>query len=142
MKERLMLELLKVKLISIVQGRFIFEKFFFLDHEEQATEDADEKKKRKRKRKQKEKNQQPSLTNVENTDHVMTVLPKLEWKRLRNKYLNLQRKNITHSKMKLHHFYEKQKEELKWNTVEEKTEDSKGNFLKNIMILHVQLFMK
>ena len=76
--------------------------------------------------------------NVENTDHVMTVLPKLEWKRLRNKYLNLQRKNITHSKMKLHQFYEKQKEELKCNIAEEKTEESKGNFLKNSSSLYLK----
>ena len=102
--------------------------------EEKTGEDSVEKKKRKRKRKQKDKNQQqPTVPpNIEITsDHAMTVLPKLEWKRLRNKYLNLQRKNITHSKMKLRQYYEKQKEEIKTEfkteiKTEENTEDSKG----------------
>ena len=101
--------------------------------EEKTGEDSVEKKKRKRKRKQKDKNQQqPTVPNVEiASDHAMTVLPKLEWKRLRNKYLNLQRKNITHSKMKLRQYYEKQKEDIKTEfkteiKTEENTEDSKG----------------
>merc|ERR1712129_224006 len=66
-----------------------------------------DKKKRKRKRKRKDKTQVPAMPNMDNPDHAMTVLPKAEWKRLRNKYLNLQRKHITHSKMKLHQYYEK-----------------------------------
>ena len=56
----------------------------------------------------------------------MTVLPKAEWKRLRNKYLNLQRKHITHSKMKLHQYYEKQKEEEA--KFEEQSKDSEGEY--------------
>merc|ERR1712110_837422 len=40
------------------------------------------------------------------------------------KYLNLQRKNITHSKMKLHQYYEKQKEDIK---TEIKTEENTVN---------------
>ena len=38
---------------------------------------------------------------------MFQVLPKYEWKRLRNKYLELQRKNVAHSKMKLRQYYEK-----------------------------------
>jgi len=81
-----------------------------------------DKKKRKRKRKRKDKTQVPAMPNMDNPDHAMTVLPKAEWKRLRNKYLNLQRKHITHSKMKLHQYYEKQKEEEA--KFEEQTKDS------------------
>ena len=70
--------------------------------------------------------QVPAMPNMDNPDHAMTVLPKAEWKRLRNKYLNLQRKHITHSKMKLHQYYEKQKEEEA--KFEEQTKDSEGEY--------------
>ena len=35
-------------------------------------------------------------------------MPRTEWKRLRNKYLNLQRKNMAHSKMRLKQFHDQQ----------------------------------
>ena len=60
---------------------------------EETGKEEKEKKKRKRKRKQKDKSQQqqPTVPNFEIlSDQVMTVLPKLEWKRLRNKYLKFQ----------------------------------------------------
>ena len=42
---------------------------------------------------------------------LFQVMPKYEWKRLRNKYLELQRKNVAHSKMKLRQYYDKAEEQ-------------------------------
>ena len=61
-------------------------------------------------------------------------MPKFEWKRLRNKYLNLQRKNISHSKMKLKQFYEKQQEEKMKEEVLIETKKPSIEFITGIIV--------
>ena len=56
-------------------------------------------KKSKRKRKRKNHDQDSSRNNNSGAGDLLSVLqimPRTEWKRLRNKYLNLQRKNMAH----------------------------------------------
>merc|ERR1711902_79435 len=70
------------------------------------------KKKSKRKRKRKNHDQDSSRNNNSGAGDLLSVLqimPRTEWKRLRNKYLNLQRKNMAHSKMRLKQFHERRK---------------------------------
>ena len=66
---------------------------------------------KKSKRKRKRKNHEDSSRNNSGGDllSVLQIMPRTEWKRLRNKYLNLQRKNMAHSKMRLKQFYDQQK---------------------------------
>ena len=66
---------------------------------------------KKSKRKRKRKNHEDSARNNSGGDllSVLQIMPRTEWKRLRNKYLNLQRKNMAHSKMRLKQFYDQQK---------------------------------
>jgi len=69
-------------------------------------------KKSKRKRKRKNHDQDSSRNNNSGAGDLLSVLqimPRTEWKRLRNKYLNLQRKNMAHSKMRLKQFHDRQK---------------------------------
>ena len=53
---------------------------------------------KKSKRKRKRKNHEDSSRNNSGGDllSVLQIMPRTEWKRLRNKYLNLQRKNMAH----------------------------------------------
>ena len=64
------------------------------------TEDEDGKNdEKKSKRKRKRKNHEDSSRNNNSGGDLLSelqIMPRTEWKRLRNKYLNLQRKNMAH----------------------------------------------
>ena len=96
------------------------------EEEDEATEP--QKKKRKRKHNEDDSEQQDPLT-------MFQMMPKSEWKRLRNKYLELQRKNVAHSKMKLRQYYEKAGEQ---QATEEITKPSKLDFTPGIIVKIVQ----
>lgn len=103
------------------------------DVEEEEEEDKEGGKKKKRKRKRKDPISQPHVTTNPNPLLLLQILPKTEWKRLRNKYLNLQRKNMAHSKMRINQFLEKQKEHEE-ELEEEEEEEKKMEFVPDIII--------
>ncbi len=71
-------------------------------------DDTKTKKKRKRKRRENDAHQQHNHGGSDPLT-MLQIMPKSEWKRLRNKYLNLQRKNVAHTKMKMRQYLEKKK---------------------------------
>ena len=94
------------------------------------SKEVDQNPKRKRKRKHNETEQPDPLT-------MFQVMPKSEWKRLRNKYLELQRKNVAHSKMKLRQYYEKTTEKQEKQQKEEE-DVPKLNYVPGIIVKIVQ----
>lgn len=88
-----------------------------------------DKKKRKRKRKNKE---EANVSSQQDPLATVQIMPKLEWKRLRNKYLNLQRKNMAHSKMKLRQYFEQKQVEEHHDDHEE--EKPKLEFVAGIIV--------
>ncbi|XP_011177357.2 la-related protein 7 [Zeugodacus cucurbitae] len=74
------------------------------DTEDQVDDDGDGKKKKRRKKKKKaktlEKRRKDTDLNTDASFYELKVLPKCDWKRLRNKYLNLQREKVAELKRK------------------------------------------
>uniref|UniRef100_A0A034VA57 La-related protein 7 n=1 Tax=Bactrocera dorsalis TaxID=27457 RepID=A0A034VA57_BACDO len=74
------------------------------DTEDQADDDGEVKKKKRRKKKKKaktlEKRRKDTDLNTDASFYELKVLPKCDWKRLRNKYLNLQREKVAELKRK------------------------------------------
>jgi La-related protein 7 len=96
--------------------------------------------KRKRKRKHKDSDQ---ITANKTADPeallMLQIMPRSEWKRLRNKYLDLQRKNMANSKMKMRQFFEPEEGS---STVQEEEADLNKKppleFTKGVIVKFIQ----